>query len=76
MSNTLNVNGEPITYETEADAGINLTTGARWWGTRIKWRRGTSGKWNRVSVIDTHPFDTNAIELALGIYLSEKGVGT
>lgn len=73
MSAALQINGEPITYESEADAGISLSTGDRWWGTRIRWRPGTSGKWRALTLIDVHPFDTEAIEAGLVLYV--KGIG-
>lgn len=72
MSTALQINGDPITYEAEANAGVSLSTGSRWWGTLIKWRRGTSGKWNRITIMDVHPFDTEAIEAGLCEYV--KGI--
>jgi hypothetical protein len=75
VSAAIKVNGEPVSYETEANAGISLTNGHRWWGTLVKWRRGTSGKWNRFTIIDVHPFDTEKIEAALTTYVIGRGNG-
>ena len=61
MSAAIRVDGVPYTYDTEAEAGIYLSTGERWWGTRLKWRPGTAGKWNRVVLEGVHPFDYDAV---------------
>ena len=71
MSAALTVEGTPFTYEVEANAGIVLSTGERWWGTLVKWRPGTSGRWRRFNLRDVHPFDEKAIRAALSLYLKQ-----
>jgi hypothetical protein len=56
MSQTVTVGGEPFQYEAEAEAGIVLATSERWWGTRVRWRPGTTGRWRHGVVRDVHPF--------------------
>jgi len=72
VSVAIHINGEPITYDVEANAGIALADGERWWGTLVKWRRGTSGKWNRFNLVDVHPFDTKAVERGLTAYVTDN----
>ena len=72
MSQAIHFKGEPFTYETEANAGIGLTDGELWWGTLIKYRRGTAGKWTRFTLVDVHPFDPAKIQQGLRAYLQSK----
>jgi hypothetical protein len=62
---SIHIAGEPFQYEAEADAGIYLSTGERWFGTSVRWRPGISGRWQRCSLIDVHPFDFDAVEVGL-----------
>lgn len=65
MSESIVVRGVPYQIDAEAEAGITLNGPAeRWWGTRIKWRAGISGKWNHVLVVDLHPLDSAGVEKA------------
>lgn len=72
MSATVRINDVPYSYDAEAEAGIFLSSGERWWGTRIKWRRGTAGKWNRALFVDLHPCDYDAVHAAITTYLADK----
>lgn len=61
---------EPYQYETEASAGISLGDGEKRWGTRVRFRRGTGGRWTKINVIGLHPFDApEDVEDALLQYL-------
>ena len=62
MSATVWVDGTPYQYEAEAEAGVNLGTGCRWWGTHVKVRPGITGRWLRFNLVDVHPFDTRTVE--------------
>lgn len=52
--------------EAEAEAGISLTDGSRWWGTRVRYRQPPTRRWQHVVLIDVHPFDSEKIAFALG----------
>lgn len=65
MPSTFMFGGTPYQYETEADAGIALAKGERWWGTRIRYRPGVRGKWFSTIVRDLHPMDYVAVDAAL-----------
>lgn len=69
MATSVKIEGTPYTYEVEASAGIDLITGARWWGSLVKFRPGTSGRWQRLTLVDVHPFDHEHIEQALALYV-------
>jgi len=66
---SIRIAGQPYSYETEANAGITLSDGRRWWGTLVKWRPGTTGRWRRFTLVDVHPFDAKAIERGLRAYV-------
>jgi hypothetical protein len=57
------VDGIDYEHEAEADAGVFLSTGERWWGSRIKYRRrGIADKrWTKLIACDVHPFDYEKI---------------
>lgn len=71
MSRSITVEGTPYSYDAEATAGISLGGGDPWWGTLVKWRPGLAGRWNRVTLVDVHPFDTEAVEAALRAWISK-----
>lgn len=75
MAQSILIDGTPISYETEANAGITLRDGARWWGTLVKWRRGTAGRWYRFTLVDVHPFDTASVEGGLRAYVKRQVEG-
>jgi hypothetical protein len=62
-------------YEVESfpEAGISLSDGSKWWGTRVKFRKKGSRRWDSVILTDVHPFDTNAIAAGLKFVLDRKG---
>lgn len=64
---TVRIGGAPVSYETEAAAGIMLGDGERWWGTRVRWRFGTAGRWNGLLAVDVHPMDASAVEEVLRV---------
>lgn len=68
---SLVVAGMPYQYEAEANAGISLDTGERWWGTLVRWRPGTYGRWHRTTLVDVHPMDGELVERALRAWLTE-----
>lgn len=49
----------------EAAAGVNLTDGTPWWGSRVRYRQPPARRWSRVLLVDVHPFDAGAIAAAL-----------
>lgn len=63
-----------VTYEhtAEAEAGISLRTGERWWGSRIRYRRtGIADKrWVKLLLVDVHPFDTERITAAIELHIT------
>lgn len=69
MSASIRIGGTPYQYEAEANAGLYLTSGERWWGTLVKFRPGTSGRWERLNLIDVHPMDVATVEEHLVAYI-------
>lgn len=65
MSASTTVDGVPFQWDCEAEAGVNLADGERWWGTRVRYRPGTRGAWRTFVLVDVHPFDADAIHAAL-----------
>lgn len=65
------VNGVRYEIVVEAEAGLTLSTGARWWGSRVKYRRANIAdkRWTKFLLIDIHPFDHMAIEQAMRAYM-------
>lgn len=59
-------------YEAEAEAGVSLGDGQRWWGTRIRYRELGTRRWQRTVLLDVHPLDTDAVELALHAYIAKQ----
>ncbi len=72
MSESVVVKGTPVQYECDAFAGIGITEGTRYFGTRIKWRKGTSGRWNHFNVVDLHPFDSEGCRDAVVVYCGDR----
>jgi hypothetical protein len=48
-------------YVAEAAAGVSINDGAQWWGTRVSYRS-TSRRWEKITLVDIHPFDVESIE--------------
>lgn len=67
---TIHVARKPYQWEAEAAAGIRLSDGAMWHGTRIKYRPGTTGRWRYVTVLDLHPMDTPLVTMALRAHIA------
>lgn len=65
MSASVVVGGEHFQWDCEAEAGVNLSDGQRWWGTRVKWRPCIKGRWQTFLLVDVHPFDVDNIRGAL-----------
>lgn len=59
----IEIDGIRYEHQAEADAGIYFSSGQRWWGTRIRYRRlGIADKrWTKVLAVDVHPFDFESI---------------
>ncbi len=59
----MNIDGIDYEHEAEAEAGVFLSSGVRWWGSRVKYRRrGVADKrWTRLILTDVHPFDYETI---------------
>jgi hypothetical protein len=74
MSQSITVCGVAHQYEAEAEAGIFLSTGVRWWGTRVKYRPGLRGAWRSFILQDVHPFDSEAVRDALAAVLEAGSV--
>lgn len=72
MSASITVSGVPYQYDAEADAGIYLSSGERWWGSRIKWRAGTAGRWQHVIIQDLHPMDYSGVADALRLVIERR----
>jgi len=70
---SLHVNGQPYQYETEATAGLNLSTGEKWWGTRIRFRLGLQGRWSWINLIGIHPLDVDTVQEALAMHITGRG---
>lgn len=66
---------QPYQYEAEAEAGISLTSGERWFGSRIRFRVGTSGRWHHVIAVNVHPMDGAAVEATLRAHLESNTGG-
>jgi len=66
---------ETVEHTVTADAGIYLSSGERWWGSRIKWRREGERKWRSFVVTDLHPFDYKGIQAALDRALAADADG-
>lgn len=71
---SVRVDGTPYQFTAKAEAGVRLETGQRWWGTRVEYRPGTSGRWRHVLLLDVHPFAGDEVEAALVAWL-ERGEG-
>lgn len=68
MPESLTIGDTPFQYETEATAGVWLSgdrAGERWFGTVVRWRPGTAGRWRKFTIADTHPYETDAVQAAL-----------
>jgi hypothetical protein len=72
---SVTVRGVAYQFEAEAEAGLELGTGKRWWGTRVKYRPGTRGRWRSVLLIDVHPFAAGEVERGLFAWLERLGRG-
>lgn len=59
--------GNEYEYQAEAEGGITLSEGVKWWGTRVRYRRvGVADRrWTKFLLVDVHPFDTAEIEHAV-----------
>ncbi len=62
-------NGTPYQYVAEAEAGVYLQGGGRWWGTRVKYRPGTRGAWRSLLLVGTHPMDAEGVVRGLTAWL-------
>ncbi len=65
MASSIKIDGTPYQYEFEAEAGVYPDTGTRWWGTRLRYRPGLSGRWRYKILVDVHPLDFRAVMAAL-----------
>jgi hypothetical protein len=70
MSASVRVLGTPYQYEAEAFGGLSIGTGEWYWGSRIRYRPGTSGRWIRFLAIDVHPLDHASIKDAVVAHCS------
>ena len=74
MASSITVAGRPYQYEAEAEAGTWLTgpdAGELWFGTRVRYRPGTAGRWRTFSLVGPHPLDTPAVEEALRLTIGQ-----
>ena len=69
------IGNTPYQWDPLAEAGIILQTGERWWGTRVKWRPGTAGRWRSFVLIDVHPLDAETLERAVALRLAHEHTG-
>lgn len=67
----MHIDGEPFEYEVEATAGLTASDGSHWFGTHFRWRSGVSGRWSRFNVVDLHPFDSEGVEAAARLYITD-----
>lgn len=76
MIDGIEVAGVRYEHTAEAEAGVYIE-GGRWWGTRIRYRRvGIADKrWTKFLLIDTHPFDFEAIKSAVELHVNEARRG-
>ncbi len=57
--------GTTYQYTAEAEAGVYLDNGARWWGTRLRYRPAGRGRWRHKVLVDVHPLDFRTVNAAL-----------
>lgn len=75
MGTSITVAGTPYSYEAEAEGGTWLSgehAGELWWGTRVRYRPGLTGRWKSATLVGTHPLDTPAIEEALRQIIGQR----
>lgn len=70
---SVRVNDVPYQWKVEATAGVDLLADSRWFGSRISYRAGTSGRWLHLTLVDVHPFNTATLERVLRRHLERDG---
>jgi hypothetical protein len=72
----ITVDGTDYEYKAEAEGGLTLSDGARWWGTRVRYRRAgiADKRWAQFILLDVHPFDTGLIEVAIKAHATGKRI--
>lgn len=69
----IEVEGVRYEHTAEAEAGIYMGTGERWWGSRIRYRRiGIADKrWTKILLVDVHPFDFEKVKEAVTLHITK-----
>ena len=57
------LDGDGVEVKVEAAAGVDMTNGRRWFGTRVYWRLrpARSRRWDKALLVDVHPFDEDVV---------------
>lgn len=74
VSGSIDVSGTTYEYSAEAEAGFSLSDGAKWWGTRVKYRRVgiADRRWTNFLLVDVHPFDGDTIRHAVSEFVQGR----